>query len=228
MNTVKAAIFIILAPALVHGAIAPERAREYTGKNVIVCGKVVSANYEESSEGSPAFLDFTAPHPNQPFSAVVWGAFRDKFSGKPEEIYPGKEICVSGKVEVHDKKPYINVTSPGQISFIREPQKPTKEQEELGAAREYHNALFNPKELILLKQSLAELEYHISDITYHWDMDTHLAVKAFQKKNRLKQSGRIDKRTLQKMQDELSTKKDLAYDKRRGYFYLLQPLMRRY
>ena len=48
-------------------------AKNHIGEQATVCGKVVSTRYAEGSRGSPTFLNFDQPYPNQVFTLLIWG-----------------------------------------------------------------------------------------------------------------------------------------------------------
>jgi len=93
-------------------------AKEHVGETAIVCGKVVDARFAENIRGTPTFLNFEKPHPNQIFTVVIWVRFRDKFD-KPEVKYKDKEICVKGKIEEHRGTPQIEARDPAQIEEVK-------------------------------------------------------------------------------------------------------------
>ncbi len=89
-------------------------AKNYVGKKVSVCGRVVSATYASRTKGSPTFLNLEKAYPNQIFTVVVWGSDRGKF-GTPESDFRGKTIKVTGSVELYRGSPEIVVKEPSQI-----------------------------------------------------------------------------------------------------------------
>lgn len=89
-------------------------AKAHIGEVAIVCGNVVNTRFADNIRGTPTFLNFEKPHPNQLFTVVIWGRFRDKFD-KPEAKYKDKEICVKGKIEEHRGTPQIEARDPAQV-----------------------------------------------------------------------------------------------------------------
>jgi hypothetical protein len=89
-------------------------AKEHIGEFAVVCGKVVNTRFADNIRGTPTFLNFEKPHPNQLFTVVIWGRLRDKFD-RPEAKYKDKEICVKGKIEEHRGTPQIEARDPAQI-----------------------------------------------------------------------------------------------------------------
>lgn len=87
------------------------------GQAVMVCGPVAGAKYASSSKGQPTFLDLGKPYPDpERFTVVIWGDDRGNFPQPPEEFYAGKEICVTGTVELYKGAPQIVVREPAQIA----------------------------------------------------------------------------------------------------------------
>jgi len=83
------------------------------GEAATVCGVVASAHYAASARGQPTFLDFGKPHPNEEFTAVIFGDDRAKF-GQPERLR-GKRVCVTGTIELYRGKPEIILHDPRQL-----------------------------------------------------------------------------------------------------------------
>lgn len=96
--------------------IASKDAKDYIGKDAMVCGKVVNTRYLDRSDRQPTFLNFDKEYPNHTFTVVIWGADRAKF-GKPEETYLNKDVCASGHVENYQGKPEIIATDPAQLKL---------------------------------------------------------------------------------------------------------------
>jgi len=92
-------------------------AGDYIGTVAEVCGVVESADYVRSIDGEPTFLNLGRAYPNQPFTAVIWGNDRRKWSTAPEIQYLHREICIIGEIDEHEGIPQIRVTDPGQVSL---------------------------------------------------------------------------------------------------------------
>jgi len=112
----RALAFLLLAAgsALAQKTLTATEARDHVGDQATVCGKVVSTRYAESSRGSPTFLNFEQPYPNQIFTVVIWGADRSKF-GDPESAYRGKRVCVFGKISAYKGVPEVIASEATQI-----------------------------------------------------------------------------------------------------------------
>lgn len=90
---------------------------DYIGTPAEVCGEVASADYLLQVGGKPTFLNLGRAYPNQPFTAVIWGNNRGKWSVPPEQRYANREICVSGLIDNHEGTPQIIIDSPEQIEI---------------------------------------------------------------------------------------------------------------
>lgn len=88
--------------------ITAESAVNHIGQIGVVCGKVESTHYAENSRGSPTYLNLGKPYPDQVFTVVIWGRYRQNFE-KPEHTYKGKHVCVRGKITEYQGIPQIEV-----------------------------------------------------------------------------------------------------------------------
>jgi DNA/RNA endonuclease YhcR with UshA esterase domain len=115
-RALSAIAFLLLAAcsALAQKTLTATEAKDHVGDQATVCGKVVSTRYAESSRGSPTFLNFDQPYPNQIFTVVIWGTDRSKF-GDPESAYRGKRVCVSGKISTYRGVPEVIASEATQI-----------------------------------------------------------------------------------------------------------------
>ncbi len=104
-----ATVFLLAAitPAPAQKTLTAIEAKNHIGEQAIVCGKVVSSLFADTSRGRPTFLDFDQPYPNQVFAVVVWGSDRSKF-GDPETAYRGKRVCVKGKISTFKGVPEVS------------------------------------------------------------------------------------------------------------------------
>ena len=98
-------------------SITPAEAKNHVGSRKTVCGHVASATYARSSRGQPTFLNLDRPYPNQIFTALIWGQYRDAFPSAPESLYQARDICVSGLLELYQGVLEIEVSSSAQIAF---------------------------------------------------------------------------------------------------------------
>jgi len=98
------------APADLREVQASE-AEQYFNQKCRVCGRVVDTH----RNASITHLNFEAPYPHQPFSAVIFHAYRKNFDYQPEVLLKGKQVCVQGKIQLHKGKAQIVLRSPEQI-----------------------------------------------------------------------------------------------------------------
>ena len=102
---------------LAADALDPADAARHVGEEATVCGKVTGAKYSSHRQRKPTFIDFGPPHPNQHFTALIWGEYRDAFDYVPESLL-GKTICVSGTITEYKGKAEIKVSDPTQIRVV--------------------------------------------------------------------------------------------------------------
>lgn len=95
--------------------ISPQEAAEHVGDRAEVCGQVAGVSHQTRLGGEPTFINLERDHPNQPFTAVIWGEDRPAWDEPPERLYANQEICVTGTIDMHEGTPQITVSSPRQI-----------------------------------------------------------------------------------------------------------------
>lgn len=98
-------------------SISAEEAKEHIGTVAEVCGTVASTDYLPQVGGKPTFINFGRPHPSQVFTAVIWSTDRYKWDIPPDRHYLNREICVTGRIKLHENTPQIVVEVPGQIAL---------------------------------------------------------------------------------------------------------------
>jgi len=104
----------IAAQASPAATLAPDEAAKHAGETVTVCGVVAGAKYAANVRGGLTFIDFDKPYPNAPFTALIFAADRTKF-GTPERGLQGKQVCVTGKIELFRGKAEIVLSDPKQL-----------------------------------------------------------------------------------------------------------------
>jgi hypothetical protein len=90
-------------------------AAAHIGERAVVCGIVESADFRPDIGGEPTFLNLGRPHPDQPFTVVIWGEDRGRWSVPPDQRYLTRRICVTGTIREHRGTPQIRVREPRQI-----------------------------------------------------------------------------------------------------------------
>jgi len=58
-------VFVATSSPLAQKTLTAVEAKAHVGEQTTVCGKVVSTRWAESSHGSPTFLNFDQPYPDQ-------------------------------------------------------------------------------------------------------------------------------------------------------------------
>ena len=97
-------------------SISWDKASQYIGERVTVCGPVAGTKYASTSKGKPTFLNIGRAYPDPGrFTVVIWGNYRSNFSSPPEIYYADKTICVYGLVTEYEGIPQIEVKTPDQI-----------------------------------------------------------------------------------------------------------------
>lgn len=101
--------------AIAHAdPLTPDQAARHAGETATVCGVVAGANFAAQVRGGTTFLDFDKPYPNATFTALIFASDRAKF-GTPEKTALGKEVCVTGKIEMYQGRPQIVMKDPRQF-----------------------------------------------------------------------------------------------------------------
>lgn len=97
------------------GPVPADSAAAHLGERAEVCGTVAEVTQVASIDGRPTFINLGGEHPDQAFTALIWGDDRSQWVPPPEVQYADREICVTGTVQRHKGTPQIIVSSPGQI-----------------------------------------------------------------------------------------------------------------
>src|ERR1700685_1853376 len=111
---IPSVVVLWAALGLAQTSISAADAKNHVGERATVCGEVASTHYAASSRGSPTFINLDKAYPNQIFTVLIWGTNRPKF-GDPEEVYRGKNICVTEKISDYKAAPEIMAYEPSQI-----------------------------------------------------------------------------------------------------------------
>lgn len=109
------AIVALTSPALAQKEIKIEDAKNNVGDTVKICTKIFGGKFLEGSKGTPTFLNAGGSYPNAPLTLVIWADARKEFKNKPEDYYTGKNVCITGKIELFKDKPQIVILHEEQI-----------------------------------------------------------------------------------------------------------------
>jgi hypothetical protein len=87
---------------------------DHVGQTATVCGVVASARYAEQSPSKPTFLNLCKTFPNQIITGFIRDSDRPKF-GTPEKDLLGKEVCITGKIELYKGRAEIKLREAEQL-----------------------------------------------------------------------------------------------------------------
>lgn len=85
----------------------------HVGEPVTVCDVVADARW--LGPGRLTFLNLGRPYPDPELTVVIGADDRGAFPEPPERAYEGREICVTGRVELYRGRPQIRARGPGAI-----------------------------------------------------------------------------------------------------------------
>jgi hypothetical protein len=94
--------------------IKDSEAVQYVGRNVEVRGLVVSVT--TSSLGT-AFINFGRDYPDQTFAGFISAGSKVATDHRITTL-PGKTIGITGKIELYQRKPEIQITSADQLKDL--------------------------------------------------------------------------------------------------------------
>lgn len=94
-----------------------EEVSKHIGDSVRVCGKIYSGRWLRGSDGRPTLLNMGALYPHQLLTVVVWGKDRIRFDYEPEYELVEREVCLTGKIELHNGKPQLVLYRKEQVIF---------------------------------------------------------------------------------------------------------------
>lgn len=119
MKRISILIVILFATFLSHGQtkIKLEEVGQHIGDSVQVSGKIYSGRWLQGATGRPTLLNMGALYPNQLLTVVIWGKDRMSFDYAPDKELIGKEVWVTGKVELHKDKPMLVLYSQEQVQI---------------------------------------------------------------------------------------------------------------
>lgn len=87
---------------------------DYVDKHVRYCDKVYGT-YVIKGKTNIALLNMGADYPDQKIVVAIFEENWNKFEAQPDELFNGKQICVSGKVVLYRDNPQIIVKNSKQI-----------------------------------------------------------------------------------------------------------------
>ena len=111
-----ALVVLFTGNASAQTVVPAKNAGKHIGKTVKICDKVFGGRLLTPS--NITLLDIGANSPNQELTIMIPSACRDKFKGRPEVDYRGKDVIVTGKLAVYNGKPEIVITRPEQLKMV--------------------------------------------------------------------------------------------------------------
>ena len=90
------------------------QAAAYMGSTVTVCGEVKSAMRDTLGKKAGTLLAMCLPYPHQPLMVVIKDETLPLFP-YDATTWPGKQVCVTGTIELLGGRPYISVRKRNQI-----------------------------------------------------------------------------------------------------------------
>jgi micrococcal nuclease len=98
-----------------QAVISAAEAAKHLKEKATVCDKVFGGRWLENANEQPTLINMGAAYPGSPFTFVILGDNRLKFSYKPEEFLVNKQVCVTGEIIDYKGKPEIIVTDSTQV-----------------------------------------------------------------------------------------------------------------
>lgn len=97
--------------------VSPRDAGTHIGERAKVCGHVQTAS---GRDGAPTVMRVGGTYPYERINVVIPSGSRAKFMPSPEEMYRGKDICVTGTIDFFDGSASIEVAAPDQVEVKQE------------------------------------------------------------------------------------------------------------
>ena len=107
--------FIVGGAAFSQTKIQVDSAINYEGKLVTTCTKVFGAKVFDNVN----LLNLGAKYPNSPLTIAILQKDISNFPSPPDVLYNGKNICVTGTIEIYKGKPEIKISKPTQIEILK-------------------------------------------------------------------------------------------------------------
>jgi DNA/RNA endonuclease YhcR with UshA esterase domain len=114
MKIIRLACFLALlltgSFVFAQNPVSPDSAKFHEGSLTTICGKIYSVH---TGKNGIVKFNFGADYPDNTFTAVIFADDAGKFK-KPEE-YNGKQVCVTGKVQLYKGKAEIILKDVNQV-----------------------------------------------------------------------------------------------------------------
>jgi hypothetical protein len=121
---------LVLSTDIGAGADAPLKAvdaRDYVGKRVTVCGKVVEVQKAIYKAGRSWVLNLDAPAPRPPLSLYVPGNAIDNYFWNADKKYANQQVCASGFIRDREGLIYMQILQPSDLKIVKNEDEPSKQ-----------------------------------------------------------------------------------------------------
>ncbi|MEO8763410.1 MAG: hypothetical protein ABI416_03945 [Ginsengibacter sp.] len=88
-------------------------AKNHVGETVRICTKIYGGKYLEKD--TLTLLNAGGNYPGAPLTIVIRAGAAKEFSSNPLVYFKGKDICVTGKIELFKEKPQIVIITKSQL-----------------------------------------------------------------------------------------------------------------
>lgn len=119
MKRISLLVIIVLITLVSHSQtkIKLEEISQHIGDSVQVSGKIFSGKWLQGATNRPTLLNMGALYPNQLLTVVIWGKDRMNFDYPPDKELIGKEVRLTGKLELYNSKPQLVLYSQEQVAI---------------------------------------------------------------------------------------------------------------
>ena len=90
-----------------------EDAKNHVGDIVKICAKIYGGKFLEKD--TLTLLNAGGNYPDAPLTLVLRPNTRKEFETDPILYYKGRQVCITGKIELFKNKPQIVITTKNQI-----------------------------------------------------------------------------------------------------------------
>lgn len=97
-------------------------ARKHVGKNVTVCGRVVTHHCARPKRTT--YLDLETPYWSGGVSVAIPAASRSAFGTRVEDRFKLRTVCATGRVAREDQRYVVTVSQPAEVRIDSQPQPP--------------------------------------------------------------------------------------------------------
>ena len=117
MKKILLVIIVLFFAEAKAQTVSPDSAKYFEGKEIAVCGKITSSDFSQK-EKATAYFNFGPKYPKQSFTVIIWNSDLKNFN-LPPASYVNKNVCVTGTVQIFNKKPQMIIKSQEQIKIIQ-------------------------------------------------------------------------------------------------------------